>query len=222
VGMKKPHPSKRKLSRLHYGADEWQRVTQTFETEIEPIVKAIKSPRLAGRLKESLQNYLIIRLVSMTDYYFSNIVRRLVDEQKLDAFKVMDKKSLEEEVNRGRYTAGQIVATTFNYANYEHIQTILSGLLDIDFMETVRELDRTDPYKYAKGAISLDNNWEEFRKMFDLRDDIPHEMKDARLSKRRVFSLADNTINFLEAASWICHPEFRNYENNRIIRQRLL
>ena len=58
--------------------------------------------------------------------------------------------------------------------------------------------------------------------MFDLRDDIAHEMKDAKLSKTRLLSLADNTMNFLDAASWMCHEKFFHLEdNNRIIRQQM-
>ena len=197
------------MKRLHGGDDEWQRVNRTFETEIEPIVKTIKNARLTARVRESLGNYLVIRLVSMTDYYFSNRLSRMIDEGKLDASKVMDKKSLDEELNKGHYTAGKLVAMNFNYSNYEDIQKILSKLLDLDFLSTVRELERTEPYKYVEGANSLDNNWDDFRKMFDLRDDIAHEMKDSKLSKTQLLSLADNTMNFLDAASWICHPEFR-------------
>jgi hypothetical protein len=220
VGKKKAHVNRHKMKRLHGGDDEWRRVNRTFETEIEPIVNALRNPRLKARVRESLGNYLIIRLVSMTDYYFSNRISRMIDEGKLDASKVMDKKSLEEELKKGQYTAGAFVGTNFNYSNYEDIQKILSRLLDLNFLSTVRELDRTDPYKYVKGAISLESNWDHFREMFDLRDDIAHEMKDAKLSKTRLLSLADNTMNFLDAASWMCHEKFFHLEdNNRIIRQ---
>lgn len=218
---KKARTSKRKKRRLHYGSNEWQRVTRVFENEIIPIVKTLKSNnnRLTVRARRSLGNYLVIRLVSMTEYYFSNIVRRLVDERNLDASKIMTKKSLKEQLSKGQDTAGELVAMTPNYANYVEIDGVLSKLLDLKFLSTVRELDRTDPYKkYAEGAVPLNNNWKEFKEMFDLRDDIVHEMKDAVLCSTKLLSLADNTMNFLDAASWICHPEFSNYESNRIIR----
>jgi hypothetical protein len=219
VGKNKARVNKRKMKRLHYGDDEWPRVNRTFKTEIKPILRVIRNPRLRARTRESLQNYLVIRLVSMTDYYFTNIVRRLVDERNLDASKVLQKKSLKEEVKKGQHTAGEFLATGYqNYSNCKDVQKVLSKLLDIDFMSTIRELDRTDNYTYVKGAISLDNNWDEFRRMFDLRDDIAHQMEDSKLSTTQVLSLADNTMNFLDAASWICHPEFFNYESNRIVR----
>jgi hypothetical protein len=137
-----------------------------------------------------------------------------VDERNLDASKIMNKESLEEEVKKEQYTAGELVATNFNYSNYDEIQKVLSRLLDLDFLGTARELDRTDPYTYVKGAISLNNNWEQFKEMFDLRDDVTHEMKDVELSRTELLSLADNTMNFLDAASWICHPDFIKYEQN--------
>jgi hypothetical protein len=202
------------MKRFHYGRDEWQRVNRTFKNEIEPIVKTIENPRSIARVRRPLGNYLVIRLVSMTDYYFSNIVRRLVDERNLDTSRIIDKKSLEEVVKKGKYSAGQLVGTNYNYANYDDIQKVFSELIDLDFLGTIRELERTDPYKYVKRAISLDNNWREFKQMFDLRDDIAHEMKDTGLSQRKLVSLADNTMNFLDAASWICHQDFMKYENN--------
>lgn len=144
----------------------------------------------------------------MIEYFFSNIVRRMVDERKLDVSKFFDDKSLEEKMKEGR-TADQIAVSTFDYANYDQIQYSVSGLLDLDdFFGTVRALDKGDPYKYVIGAILLEKNFEESKAMFDLGNDIVHGMKDANLSSRKLSSLADNTMNVLDAASWICHPKF--------------
>jgi hypothetical protein len=189
VGKKRVYVNKGKMNRLHGGDDEWQRVNRNFKTEIEPIVKTIKNPRLTARVREPLGNYLVIRLVSMTDYYFSNRLSRMIDEGKLDASKVMDKQSLDEEVNKGKYTAGALVATNFNYSNYDDIQKILSKLLGLNFLSTVRELDRTHPYEYVEGGISLDNNWDDFRVMFDLRDDIAHEIRTRNCLRHNSFPL---------------------------------
>lgn len=94
----------------------------------------------------------------MIDYYFTNIVRRMVEERKLDGSKVLHKKSLEEEVNKGKHTAAEFVGTVPNYSNYEDTQNALSKLLDINFMSTVREMDRTDQYTFFPGAILLHKN----------------------------------------------------------------
>ncbi len=197
------------MKRLHYGR-EWPRVNQTYENEIKPIVKTLRNPQLKTRTRQSLQNYLVIRLVSMTDYYFTNIVRRLVDEEQRNASNLFKGNSLQEEVQKWKYTVGQMVDTGFNYSNYEDIQKVLLELLGFDFMATVKKPDRKDPYHYVKDtiAIFLHNNRDEFRKMFDLGDDIAHEMKDSNLPRTQALSLADCAMNFLDAASWICHPEF--------------
>jgi hypothetical protein len=129
VGKPKAHVSMRKKKRLHGDDDEWKRVNRTFKTEIEPIVKAIKSPRLTASVRKSLGNYLIIRLVSMTDYYFSNRVSRMIDEGKLDASRVMNKKSLNEEINKGKHTAGELVALqTCNNRRKQWSLALLSGV----------------------------------------------------------------------------------------------
>jgi hypothetical protein len=209
MGKKKARFDKRKMRRLHYGP-EWPTVNQPFEDEIKPILRALKNSQLKVSVRRSLENYLVIRLVSMIEYFFSNIVRRMVDERKLDVSKFFDEKSLEEKMKEGR-TADQIAVSTFVYANYDQIQYSVSGLLDLDdFFGTGRALDKGDPYKYVIGAILLEKNFEEFKEMFDLRNDIVHGMKDANLSisNRKLSSLADNTMNVLDAASWICHPKF--------------
>jgi hypothetical protein len=68
----------------------------------------------------------------------------------------------------------------------------------------------------VKGAISLEKNFEQFKAIFDLRHEIVHGMKDVNLSIRKFSSLVDNTINSLDAASWICDPEFKN-RGSRVI-----
>jgi hypothetical protein len=85
---------------------------------------------------------------------------------------------------------------------------VLSEVLGFDFMDRVRSLDSSDPYHYLKGATVLHINWDDFRKLFELRDDIAHEMKDSGLTTIQAISLADNAMNFLDAASCICHPNF--------------
>ncbi len=204
----------RKMMRRHF-RKEWPLVDQSFEKEIKPLLGALKNSDLDTRVRGSLGNYLIIRLVSMMEYFFSNKVAKIVDERDLDASRILDEESLEEQKKQG-HAAGQIVLSTFSYENYDQIQYVFSALLDLDFFGTVRALDSGNPYKYVKGAISLEKNFEEFKAIFDLRHEIVHGMKDANLSIRKFSSLVNNTINVLDAASWICHPEFKNRGNSVI------
>lgn len=217
VSKKRVRVNRRKMSRLRN--DLWIRYERDFDNEIRPILKMLPDKQMADGIKQSLRNYVIIRLVSLMECFFSNIARRMVDEQKLDVTSLVDHKSLQEVIEKG-LTVGQLVATNFDFTNYSTISKFFSKLLQLDFFKTVQALDKRDRYWFVVGAISLDKNWSEFERMFELRNDIVHAMKNATLSNRAIRSLCDNTMNVMEAAIWICHPDFPHYDKELAERMR--
>jgi hypothetical protein len=52
--------------------------------------------------------------------------------------------------------------------------------------------------------------------MFDIRTGIVHDMDEVTISDDKLFSLADNTLNFLEAAIFIVELQFRKEVIDRI------
>jgi len=49
----------------------------------------------------------------------------------------------------------------------------------------------------------MNKNWDNFQKLFDIRNDIVHQMADANLSTHQIASIADNALNVMDAASYI-------------------
>lgn len=165
------------------------------------------------------KNYVIIRLVSMMEIFFTNQARRIVDEQQLDISDLVDEKSLQEALSKGQ-SKGQLIATNFDFARYSEISRVFSKFLIIDFFGTVKALDARDRYWYVVGAISMDKNWDKFQDMFELRNDIVHEMKNADMKNRDIRSLCDNVMNVIDAAFWIFHSEFPKYEQALVTKMR--
>ena len=49
----------------------------------------------------------------------------------------------------------------------------------------------------------MNENWDNFEKIFYTRNEIVHNMKDVNLSLKEIISLCDNALNVMEAASYI-------------------
>ena len=51
-------------------------IEETFEYEIRPILEALRDAHLEVGVRQSLGNYLVIRLVTRIENFFSNVARR--------------------------------------------------------------------------------------------------------------------------------------------------
>ena len=80
----------------------------------------------------------------------------------------------------------------------------------MDFFEAIKKVDWYNPFLYVKGRRHLYKNWKRFMEMFELRNEIVHNMKEVKLSKIILSSNCDNTMNFLEATIFIADPQFIN------------
>jgi hypothetical protein len=51
-------------------------IEETFEYEIRPILEALRDSHLEVGVRQSLGNYLVIRLVTRIENFFRNVARR--------------------------------------------------------------------------------------------------------------------------------------------------
>jgi hypothetical protein len=179
-----------------------------LEGEIVPLFKTLANSNTDPKLRQSLVNYVVIRLVSSIENFFSNEIRRLIDCGDFDLSSLVRDMSEFDKVCTPVYTRGKLIGCGFNFANSDAIQDVASELLKLDFFDTVRTLDRLDPYWHIKGTLTLEENWFNFLAMFELRTDIVHALADAKLTDIELMSLCDNTMNVLDAAAWIFHKDF--------------
>jgi hypothetical protein len=201
----------------------WRRGKDFFVREIEPIVEVLQSKKLGESHETWLKNYLVIRLVSIMEDFFKTLVKGTVDRYNLQLsllyegevsmrLGILDE-MLKRRNNKLILTRGQIVANEFNFANYEVINTKFTALLNskekfgelgIDFFSAIKKLEWYDPLEIFKGAKPMNENWDNFEKIFFVTNEIVHHMIDVNLSRDEIISLCDNTLNVMDAASFIC------------------
>lgn len=200
----------------------WTRAEDFFDEEIKPIVDLLQTERITRSHETWLKNYLVIRLVSVMEDFFKTLVRERVDEYKIPISSLysgeakMSIHHLDELLSnkkKGTHTTGEIIANESSFANFREINTLFTKLLKSDkkfgrcgkdFLSGIKQLDWYNPYKEEfKRAKSLNKNWDNFQKTFDIRNDIVHRMKNAELSIHQIASLSDIALNAMDAASAI-------------------
>jgi hypothetical protein len=193
----------------------------SFDGDIRPIVNQLQNRELNEQQTIWLTHYLIIRLVSIMEYFFRNLIHQRIDEYNISLDKFLDGHVM---IPVGRFdemlgmrnklilTRGQVVANEFNFANYKEINKIFTAFLKsnekfdklgIDFFSAVKKIDWHDPLRIFEGAVSMNKNWDNFQKLFDVRNNIVHDMADANLSAHQIASISDNALNVMDAASYI-------------------
>jgi hypothetical protein len=218
-----------KTLRMRPKGPAWRRAKGSFDRDIEPIVNQLKNAELDEHQKIWLENYLIIRLVSIMENFFRDLIQQRVDEYNLSlnlffqGHITIAVGRFNEMLGKKNITRGTIVANEFNFANYKEINDKFTDLLKsdekfeklgMDFFSAVKKIDWYDPYRIFKGAKSMNKNWDNFQKVFDIRNDIVHNMADANLSISQIASMSDNALNVMDAASYISMLS----EMDRIIR----
>jgi hypothetical protein len=199
----------------------WRHGNRLFSEKIRPMVTLLQGGNLNEFQRIELTNFVIIRLVSIMEDFFKALIRRTFDEYDLPlslVFKgiVTIRVGLSDEIfsnkNIGTARKGQIVANEFNFANYEEVNTKFTELLNSnqkfkelgrDFFYAIKKLDWYDPLRIFDGARPMQENWDNFERIFSERNEIVHQMVDANLSLDDIISLCDNTLNMMDAASYI-------------------
>jgi hypothetical protein len=91
---------------------------------------------------------------------------------------------------------------------HKHI-TLFEYQVNFEY-DSIKILDKRDPYSYYKGVGSLNKNWRLFLKMFDLRNESVHGKKPITLTTKELISLCNCTLNFLDTCGLACEPKLRS------------
>jgi hypothetical protein len=207
---------------------EWHIAERFYKREMMPVLNYAFDEGLQGSFNMSLRKYLIISCVSLIEDFLSHLILRVIDQNNMAISTIIGKSNESEAEDTVKkfsgkigktVTKGEYVGSCYNFANPQIINDLFSRLpnldtnlsrLNMDFFEAVKKVDWYKPYKYVKGRRPLYRNWKRFMEMFELRNQIVHNMKEVELSKTILSSNCDNTMNFLEAAIFIADPVFIN------------
>jgi hypothetical protein len=199
----------------------WQHGNHLFDEKIRPLVTLLQNGNLNDNQRTELTNYVIIRLVSIMEDFFRALIKRAFDELDLPLSVIIKgnisiRVGLSDEIfsnkNIGTPKKGQILANEFNFAKYEDINKVFTEILNsnlkfkvlgMKFFSAIKKLGWYDPLQIFEVARPMQENWDNFKNIFFPRNEIVHHMVDANLSIDEILSLCDNTLNMMDAASYI-------------------
>lgn len=176
---------------------------------------------------------LIISITTIVEQYFINQARRVVDEYGLDITELFKDEicvpiaHLDRILKEHKLTKGNIVASSYNFADPNQINELFIKLVKLDlsfesdfkFFDVIQKVQRTNRIRYLFRGKPIDINYEKFMEVFRLRNAIVHEMKDIELSNDTIRSLWESTINILDASNMILMPENRETVKQMVIDQ---
>lgn len=133
----------------------WPIANHAFNHEWKPILDSLSSDNISPELRLCLKNYLVISLVSTIEKVFWNLARYNIDKFSLDTSNIVKDQvtiplSVLDMKKQVSITKGKIIASSFNFANPKDIEFFFSHLLHLQFFESIKLIDKNDPYNYVK------------------------------------------------------------------------
>lgn len=179
-------------------------VKNFYYSEIEPIIKILKSADLSDTMKQSLRKYTVIALISSLEYFFKNEARRTVEENELDTSPLFDGKisftvdELDQLVKENKLTKGNIIASSFSFVNLQIINWFFSKLFDLDYLDYVKKLNDIDQTRQVFDGPPIPLEYSRIYQAYRLRNDIVHDFKNVHLTKTMIIEMWDNALNIIE------------------------
>lgn len=180
--------------------------TESFY-EIEAILNTVKNEKLNDKTKNGLNNYIIIRLVSLIESFCKNLTRKIIDEYHMEPTGIFEKDEIKislfdlEEIKKNKkITVGRIVSNEINFQNPKEIDYVLSKLIGGSFFGTVSERVKTKMFSMKRDDVEYFFNWNDFYGLFRKRNRIVHEVLDANIGYKKSVVYYANSLLFLSYA----------------------
>jgi hypothetical protein len=190
--------------------DSYKSVKKLCSNEIEPIIRMLRDNKLEESFKQSLRKYLVIMLIASLEHFFRSESKYLVDKNNLDITRLFSEEKsfslgdLDRMMQKdGNLTKGNMVASNFSFGNIEEVNHVFSTLLQLDFLDYVRKLNDIDQTRYIFDGHPILFNYGRLIKAYQMRNEIVHELKDAKISNWGILSLWDNIMGIMDIASTI-------------------
>ncbi|MCA9813259.1 MAG: hypothetical protein KC483_10440 [Nitrosarchaeum sp.] len=166
------------------------------EQEIRPILKEIKNQKHGNIVRVTLTNYLLIRTITFFEIYMKTHAYKLAKDHPSRAKNLFYTILVDEPIQ-------DQVVSSFNFSNLGDINTVFTSLHNVDnYLEAIKYESETyggyfyeDPHiKYTK---PLDKNWNQFKQIFELRNDIVHSDANLYLKYSEIRDFTGNIIQFI-------------------------
>ena len=191
--------------------------------ELDELIYKLKDSTLADN--EEIIRYFPIAIIAITDSFFRYIYKELIDTNETYlANAISYAKSLNNfkfdldyltALHGKKVTVGEIISHLIQLNNLDDINKTLKNILDIDFLDQVKNYNYKDAYfnlqnsniKRRFGTIikSVNDN-------FEIRHVLSHEFAlNVNLKKAKIISDFQNHKIFLEAANFVVEKLTANY-----------
>jgi hypothetical protein len=169
--------------------------------------------------EKHLKNYLIIRLVSIMEIYFQNLVVRLVDDYDLPLNNLFKNENVNIPLSIfdkiKKFSKGKIIATNLRFQSRLEINEVFSSLLDYKFIEQIKKqtVKEDPPNPFIR-------NWDKFLEIFDERHLIIHALdsveKYSKKQMRQIIEAAEmfTVLTNVLAYSKIFTTHEKSFEKN--------
>jgi len=170
--------------------------------ELLPILTQLqnKGNMMNEDLKNHIRRYLIIRLVTILEVFFTDWIVKLIDVYKLPYTNLFENPNINipisklKDIKNDTITEGKIIATSFNMQDISEINQVFSKLIMPDFLKKVKgsKINR-EKKKESNKYIA---NWDKFLNIFNDRHNLVHT-----LNRQAIYS--DKELQqIIEASQW--------------------
>lgn len=157
-------------------------VNSLMLSEIIEIIYLFDNEKIEPKIKSSLSNYVVIRLISSIEHFFKNKVRELIDEQKLIPDGIFSNNEItisledfDQIKTEQKITKGRIISWATNFQSLDQIDFIMSKLLNIrGFRNEIGKLHHILAFAGEKEGTKFELG--KLHELFELRHKIVHEM----------------------------------------------
>lgn len=173
------------------------------------LVQFVEKNTKDNELRFEARKHLILVCVSAMETFFGNVVKDFVDNDWIAAGflnyrRVKDIKfTLGElyEIDKKQISIGEIIAVSHSFQSLDTVNDIFSHMFDVsDFVSEVEsfEVDFEGLHLILKDDVP--NYREGIEKMIQLRHMIVHHQGPRKLGLRKLFSMYNDLLLFVEAA----------------------
>jgi len=160
-----------------------------IDEEIDPLIDFLEKKK--RKIRTSIENYIIIRLVAYVEIQLKDFAIWLIDQgHDIDITDLVQNElripiTALDQIKDKNFTKGGIIATNFNFQNLKDIDFVFSRIYKLNFLETLKDYKNwpKNPYSYSKDVKKISDNWKKFEGMFEERNKIVHT--DYSMEKKR-------------------------------------
>lgn len=176
------------------------------ETALLDMVLSKSRPQLQMRTLNALKNYAVLRYVTIIEIFFLVLTKEFYDKKHFDLTKFFDDIKISPQSensirkNRMKFKKSEIISSNFNFQNLAVIDSVMSQITGVKFLETMEKYLQTPTEPTAKepyAKYTLRNNWNDFKEIFVDRNRISHSIKEIPLASAHVRVLGHAVETFL-------------------------